>query len=129
MGRVEVITGVARRRRWSEEDKARLVAETRIPGAIISRVARRHGVAESCLYAWRRQLADEGRAADEPAPLLIPVRLESAVVARQPGLPLPDRLAAPRARITFADGTRLEVDSDYPASELTALIAAVTGRR
>jgi transposase len=52
---VEIVTGKERRRRWSDEEKARLVAETLVPGAVVAHVARRHGVAESCLYAWRRQ--------------------------------------------------------------------------
>src|SRR3954452_3571751 len=57
MQRVEIITGRERRRRWSAEEKARLVAEAFAPGAILSHVARSHEVAESCLYAWRKQLS------------------------------------------------------------------------
>ena len=42
--RIEVITGVERRRRWSEEDKARIVAESLEPGVIVADVARRYGI-------------------------------------------------------------------------------------
>lgn len=81
MQRVEVITGKERSRRWSAEEKARPVAETLEPGAIVAHVARRHGGAESCLYLWRRQLV-EGlaghRPCEEAAPLLIPVALNTA---------------------------------------------------
>ncbi|QCO00228.1 transposase (plasmid) [Azospirillum argentinense] len=75
MQRVEIITGKERRRRWSEAEKARLVAETLEPGAIVAHVARRHGVAESCLYTWRRHLVGEmaDRLPPDDAPLLIPV--------------------------------------------------------
>ncbi|MGY0782731.1 transposase, partial [Azospirillum argentinense] len=45
-GKIKVITGKERRRRWSEAEKARLVAETLEPGAIVAHVAHRHGVAE-----------------------------------------------------------------------------------
>src|SRR3954470_25027154 len=50
---VEIFRGQARRR-WSEEDKRRLVAETIGPGATVHGVARRHGVSPSQLFAWRK---------------------------------------------------------------------------
>lgn len=56
--RVEVL-GVQRRRRWSPAEKMAMVEETYAPGASVSLVARRHGVAPSQLFAWRR-LAAEG---------------------------------------------------------------------
>ena len=55
-GVVEIITGRERRRRWSLQDKLRLVAETHEPGAAVGAVAARHDVCESLLYAWRRQV-------------------------------------------------------------------------
>jgi transposase len=54
--RVEVITGVGRRRRWSDEDKARIVAESLDPTTTSSAVARRYGLHASQLFAWRQQL-------------------------------------------------------------------------
>jgi transposase len=50
---VEIYRGQARRR-WSEEDKRRLVAETLAPGETVHGVARRHGVSSSQLFAWRK---------------------------------------------------------------------------
>ena len=55
---VEVL-GPERRRRWSREAKAAMVAETYEPGSSVSLVARRHGVAPSQLFGWRR-LAEGG---------------------------------------------------------------------
>jgi transposase len=52
--RFEIITGTARRRRWSTQDKLRMIEETLLPGESISVVARRHGVATNLLYRWRR---------------------------------------------------------------------------
>jgi transposase len=51
--RIELITGVERRRRWSEQDKARIVAESLKPGVIVADVARRHGIHRNQLYGWR----------------------------------------------------------------------------
>lgn len=134
MQRVEIITGKERRRRWSAAEKARLVAEAFAPGAVVAHVARRHGVAESCLYAWRRQAAGgmAGRLPHgEAPPILIPVSIE-ATAPPQPEAELP---SAPRstppggAVVTFCDGTRLEISADYPAAALKALVAAVQGQR
>lgn len=55
--RVEVITGVGRRRRWTDEEKARIVAESFDPATTVSAVARRYGLHASQLFTWQRQLA------------------------------------------------------------------------
>lgn len=60
--RLEVINGDVGRRRWPDEVKARIVAETLTPGVVISEVARRHGIRPQQLFAWRR-LARDGRLA------------------------------------------------------------------
>jgi transposase len=57
--RIEVMTSVQRRRRWSAEEKARIVQETYAPGMSVSLVARQHGIAPNQLFAWRR-LYSEG---------------------------------------------------------------------
>ena len=52
--RIEVITGVARRRRWSVEEKLRIVAESLAGEAAVSVVARRHGLRSNQLFKWRK---------------------------------------------------------------------------
>ncbi len=60
-GRVgEVISVVARRRRWTLEQKLALVDEVLRPGASVAAVADRHGMSRSLLFEWRRQVR-EGR--------------------------------------------------------------------
>jgi transposase-like protein len=52
--RVEVLTGPGRRRRWSADVKARIVAETLLPGARVSEVARRWQICSQQVFGWRR---------------------------------------------------------------------------
>src|SRR5688572_13692111 len=74
--RLEVITGVGRRRRWSEEDKARIVAESLGPATTSSAVARRHGLHASQLFTWRQQLQRSASAAQTlGGPGFVPVLL------------------------------------------------------
>ena len=61
--RVEVITSVQRRRRWSVAEKIRLVEETLQPGMSVSFVARTHGLSPSLLFKWRQRMAAGGREA------------------------------------------------------------------
>ena len=62
--RVEVLSGTPRRRRWSAEEKARIVAESSAPGAVARMVALRHGVHPNQLYRWRRGLGVTGGTAE-----------------------------------------------------------------
>ena len=58
--RVEIITGRERRRRYTAEEKVRLVEETMQPGMTVSAVAWLHGVSPSLLFGWRRRMAEGG---------------------------------------------------------------------
>ena len=63
-GRVEVISGVERRRRWSGEEKARITAESFVAGAHVSDVARRHAMSLGLLHHWRRLARQAGSSAE-----------------------------------------------------------------
>ena len=71
--RVEIITGIQRRRRYTAEEKVRLVEQTMQPGMTVSAVARLYGVAPSLLFQWRRRMSEGGqeavRADEEVVPL------------------------------------------------------------
>jgi transposase len=56
--RLEVFTGAGRRRKWSNEDKVRIVAEIEASGDSVCAVARRHGLSPQQLFGWRRQLRE-----------------------------------------------------------------------
>src|SRR5215207_7758030 len=68
--RIEVITGVGRRRRWTDEEKAWIVAESLDPATTVSAVARRYGLHASHLFVWRQRLAAP---AARDAPAFVPV--------------------------------------------------------
>jgi transposase len=72
--RVEVLGGLERRRRWSQDDKARIVEETLAPGAKVTEVARRNGVAASVVFTWRRQ----ARTVAQVEPRFAPVQIAAA---------------------------------------------------
>jgi transposase len=81
--RIELITGERRRRHWTAEEKAAILAESCQPGASISDVARRHGLNRNLLGTWRRE-ARAGRS--ERQPPFVPVRVLDEC-ATTPALP------------------------------------------
>jgi transposase len=70
--RIELITGTARRRRWTIDEKAAIVAESTRSGINVSEVARRVGVNRGLLQTWRRKAIGE-------APVFVPLRVEGVV--------------------------------------------------
>ncbi|MFQ3459686.1 transposase [Bradyrhizobium sp. UFLA01-814] len=71
---MDIQVGVGRRRRWNDAVKGRIVAESYAPGAVVSEVARRHGLAPQHLFAWRKA-ARAGLLSlpAEDAPLFVPM--------------------------------------------------------
>jgi transposase len=65
MNRIEVITGEQRRRRYTADEKAALVAECIKPGMSVSLVARRHGISASLLFKWKKLMNEGGYSAIE----------------------------------------------------------------
>jgi transposase len=72
--RIELITGTARRRRWTNEEKAAIVAESARPGVNVAAVARRFGVNRGLLQTWRRKANGE-------MPVFVPLRVEGMIAA------------------------------------------------
>jgi transposase len=111
--RVEVITGVGRRRRWSLDEKARIVAESLDPATTASAVARRYGLHVSQLFVWRQQLAAP---AVREAPGFVPV-----VVAEGTAMP-----AEAGGRMEIALGPAVvRVGADVDAAALRRVLEAV----
>jgi len=78
--RIEVITGIERRRRWPRDKKLAIVAESFQEGCRVADVARRHGISPQQLFGWRGQLrAELNTAAPVEVPLFAPAIVESSV--------------------------------------------------
>jgi len=77
--RVELLTGLGRRRRWSAEEKAQIVAETLVPGVRVSDVARRWQLHPQQLFGWRHQARQDSaskRRTDDAALSFVPIVTE-----------------------------------------------------
>ena len=129
---VEVITSVERRRRWSREDKERLVAACLEPGAVLSEIARAAGIHVSQFFRWRKELCR----IEEPSTLvsstLVPVIVSEAGPAVQPAAtetPVPPRRKRSDVVIDLGRGRRVRVDSDIDTEALGRILDCVLGRR
>lgn len=135
--RVEVLDGAERRRRWSFEEKARIVEASCAADVSVCALARRHGIAQGLLFTWRRQ-AREGRlgGADQ-APVFVPVVTEPGPAPCVPALPAPDtaserprrsRRRAGVIEIDLGSGRRLKVDRDVDAEALRRVLSVLDQR-
>jgi transposase-like protein len=116
---MEIITGVERRRRWSLEEKLRIVAETEQPGAGIAEVARQYEISRGLLWNWRSQVR-RGVLRPELPPVFLPVRTISEpangngtkrVEPSSASGPDP-AMSGGKIEITLPDGTSVKVGHD-----------------
>jgi transposase len=94
--RTEIISQVERRRRWSVEEKVRLLEATMQPGASVAAVADRHGVSRSLLFYWRKQakaglMPGVTPLASLEAPVFAPVVIAAEAQPGQKPSPKPPR--------------------------------------
>jgi transposase len=126
---VEIFRGQARRR-WSEEDKRRLVAETFGPGGTVHGVARRSGVSPSQLFAWRK-LYRAGPEIERTVPAL-PSVPGFAAVEIAPATPptVADVVSAPSGliEIEVAGGERVRISGAPDPAVVAAALRALAGR-
>ncbi len=72
--RYEVMTGVERRRRWSDEEKLSILGAVGIDGETVASVARRHDITRQHIYQWRREMRRKGIMSHRD-PMLVPVEI------------------------------------------------------
>ena len=122
--RLEVLSGDLGRRRWSDETKAGIVRESLQPGAVVSAVARRHGLRPQQLFTWRR-LARAGRLA---LPLPEPIRFVPVVAEAGPcGAAVPSPAAPVRAGVIEIEigGAIVRVGAEVDERRLVRVLRAL----
>jgi transposase len=133
-GVVEIITGRERRRRWSVQDKLRVVADTQEPGARVCDVAARHSVCQSLVFTWRRQARD-GVLVEPEMPAFMPVQMLEAPGPVTTISPHREQHSAPAAEpirsqvglieIELGNGRQVRVGSDVNLAALRRVLAAL----
>ena len=128
---MEIITGVERRRRWSLEEKIRIVAETEQPGFGIAEIARRYEISRGLLWNWRNQVR-RGVLRPEALPVFLPVQTirESANGDGAGHVELSSARRTEQAtdgkiEITLPDGTSIKVGHDVGLATLRRVMAVL----
>jgi len=118
MSRIEVFSGVERRRRWSPEEKLRLVTAAFSPGAVVSEVARRADIHPNQLYRWRQDL---GVPLTGFAEVVVSGDLEAPGVTMSSG-------SAPMIEVAFASGAQVRLPISVSPTLASAVIDALVRR-
>lgn len=134
--RIEVITGAERRRKWSAREKAEIVAESLSEGAVVSEVARRHGLTPQQLFGWRARLRDavaSSASSSNATPAFVPAVVKhdpsQAALASRAAVVAKGTTCAEPAPIEISLGTivvRVRAEADPRA--LTAVLKALRVR-
>ena len=116
MAQMVVMTGPERRRRWSDDERQRIMEAAFAPDAVVAKVARQFDIATSLIYKWRRQ------AQDGLAPVFAP-----ALVTDGTGVPCYPDPAEPAStgtpiRVELAGGTRVHIAATAPAALVVAVL-------
>lgn len=131
---MEIITGVERRRRWSVEEKLRIVAETERPDAGIAEIARRHEISRGLLWNWR-SLVRRGVLRPEPQAAFVPEQVISKRSTAEPTkraeLPAATgsdaAVADTRIEITLPDGISIRVGQEISLMTLRRVVTVLRG--
>lgn len=126
--RLEVVE-TGRRRRFSEDEKLRIVLESVAAPRLVSATARRHGISRSLLLAWRRAFRAETTEAALPAPAFVP----AVIVPEPPAAPTQPGVRGPKPRerrieIVLARGRRVIVDTGIDPDALARILDVVERR-
>jgi transposase len=115
-----------RRRRWSEDEKLKIVLESLRAPRQVAATARRYGVSRSLLLRWRRSFRPEPKDAAAQQMGFVPAR----VVAESGATPGPCGPAGGGAiEIEFAAGARMRITGTVDAATLKAAVAALADGR
>ncbi len=112
------------RREWSVSEKRSIVAETRVPGANVSAISRRHGAAQSLVYQWRKIFGPTDVTPTGSTPAFLPVAIAAPVLSA-PATAEPANGGT--IEIILANGRRVRADTSADPVKLARLVAALDG--
>ena len=124
--RLEIVE-TGRRRRWSEDEKLKIVVESLQSPGQMNATARRYGISRSQLYLWRRTFRATQVETVEPQAGFVP-----ATITSEPQLPAAELAAAPdpgRIEIDFSNGARMRVTGAIDQATLAAALRALSDGR
>jgi transposase len=114
--RLEVVE-TGRRRRWTEDEKSRIVAESLIGSRLVSSTARRHGISRSLLTTWRRQFRVRPQTGGEAGSGFVP-----AVVSAEGGASAPAVSSSTRMEIVVSSDRRIIIDAGVDVAALARVL-------
>ena len=123
--RIELLTGPGRRRRWSAEEKSRIIEETLAPGARVSEVARRWQVCPQQVFGWRRAARRDMAAVAASAPRTLATDFVPIVTEAPTPMTAPRVAATPVIEVKLAGAIIRVVSELEDDAQLTAVLRAV----
>jgi transposase len=127
--RCEVLTGPERRRRWSLEEKLRILAQSVAPGSSASLACRMHGISSGQLYTWRRQFRTGELTGFAPVMVAPPVGELPTVAApldRVPPVGEADQPAGGTIEVELRSGVKLRITGAVGAAVLRQVLTALS---
>jgi len=115
----EILTGPERRRRWSVDEKQRILSEAEVEGSRVADIARRHDITRQHIYQWRRELRGKGLLWLAP-PVFLPVELASEIPSRNRDDG--DLAREHHVEIGLRNGRSVRITADVPDSVLHRMI-------
>jgi len=126
--RGEVLVGPERRRRWSVEEKLRILAQSVAPGASVMLVCRMHGISSGQLYTWRRQFRTGELTGFAPVTMAPPVgQLAAPAASADPASP--SEAARPvggMIEVELASGVKLRMTGTVDEAMLRQVLSALS---
>ncbi len=111
-----------KRRHWSDDEKRDIVAQTRVPGVSVSRVARRYDVNANLVFKWLRDPRFAVVEDDTREATFLPVE----IVAEQSALPVESPVADGRIEITLTNGHRFSITGAFDPEAVSRLVRGLS---
>ena len=114
------------RRLWSDDEKRRIVAQTRVPGVSVSQVARRYDVNANLVFKWLRD--PRYKLAQEEASVFVPVEVVPVEMMAEPSPPIPDAaISGAKIEISLSNGHLVSISGAFDPDAVSRLVRGLGG--